>query len=127
MATETKLETGAAFLTVPVTEALFLTPEKFTDEQRLIQESAATFVQREVLPKTEEIRHQEPGLISSLVKKSGEQGLLMIDVPEEYGGADYGLVVSGLVAHEMREASFAVAHGAHTTIGTLPIVFGRSV
>jgi alkylation response protein AidB-like acyl-CoA dehydrogenase len=123
MATQAKLETGAAFLTVPVTEASFLTPEKFTDEQKLIQESAATFVQREVLPKTEEIRHQEPGLMPSLVKKAGEQGLLMIDVPEEYGGADYGLVVSGLVAYEMREASFAVAHGAHTTIGTLPIVF----
>jgi alkylation response protein AidB-like acyl-CoA dehydrogenase len=123
MATQAKLETGAAFLTVPVTEAGFLTPEKFTDEQKLIQESAATFVQREVLPKAEEIRHQEPGLMPSLVKKAGEQGLLMIDVPEEYGGADYGFVVSGLVAHEMREASFAVAHGAHTTIGTLPIVF----
>jgi alkylation response protein AidB-like acyl-CoA dehydrogenase len=123
MATQAKLETGAAFLTVPVTKASFLTPEKFTDEQKLIQESAATFVQREVLPKAEEIRHQEPGLMPSLVKKAGEQGLLMIDVPEEYGGADYGFVVSGLVAHEMREASFAVAHGAHTTIGTLPIVF----
>ncbi|MGO8950839.1 MAG: acyl-CoA dehydrogenase family protein [Ktedonobacterales bacterium] len=124
MATEAKIQTGAAFLTIPVTEARFLTPEKFTDEQKLIQESAATFVQREVLPKSEEIRHQEPGLMPSLVKKAGEQGLLMIDVPEEYGGADYGLVVSGLVAHEMnREASFAVAHGAHTTIGTLPIVF----
>jgi len=47
----------------------------------------------------------------------------MIDVPEEYGGADLGLVVSSLVASEMRQASFAVAHGAHTTIGTLPIVF----
>jgi alkylation response protein AidB-like acyl-CoA dehydrogenase len=123
MATEAKLETGAAFLTTPVTEAHFLTPEQFTDEQKLIQESAATFIQREVLPKAEEIRHQEPGLMPSLVKKAGEQGLLMIDVPEEYGGADYGLVVSALVAHEMREASFAVAHGAHTTIGTLPIVF----
>jgi alkylation response protein AidB-like acyl-CoA dehydrogenase len=123
MATEATLETGAAFLTTPVTEARFLTPEKFTDEQKLIQESAATFVEREVLPKTDEIRHQEEGLMASLVKKAGEQGLLLIDVPEEYGGADYGLVVSGLVAHEMREASFAVAHGAHTTIGTLPIVF----
>jgi alkylation response protein AidB-like acyl-CoA dehydrogenase len=123
MATEAPLETGAAFLTSPVTEARFLTPEKFTDEQKLIQESAATFVEREVLPKAEEIRHQEEGLMASLVKKAGEQGLLLIDVPEEYGGADYGLVVSGLVAHEMREASFAVAHGAHTTIGTLPIVF----
>lgn len=59
----------------------------------------------------------------SLLKLAGEQGLLMIDVPEEYGGADLGLVVSGLVASELRQASFAVAQGAHTTIGTLPIVF----
>ena len=59
----------------------------------------------------------------ALVKLAGEQGLLMIDMPEEYGGADLGLIVSALVASEMRQASFAVAHGAHTTIGTLPIVF----
>src|SRR5690348_8740090 len=123
MATGAKVETGAAYLTTPVTEEHFLTPEKFDDEQRQIQEAAATFIQREVLPKTEQIRHQEEGLVPSLVKLAGEQGLLMIDVPEEYGGADLGLVVSSLVASEMRQASFAVAHGAHTTIGTLPIVF----
>ncbi|MGZ3585006.1 MAG: acyl-CoA dehydrogenase family protein, partial [Ktedonobacterales bacterium] len=123
MATSAKIERGAAYLTTPVTETQFLTLEKLDDEQRQIQESAATFIQREVLPKTEEIRHQEPGVMPSLLKQAGEQGLLMIDVPEEYGGADLGLVVSSLVAHEMREASFAVAHGAHTTIGTLPIVF----
>ena len=123
MATSAKIERGAAYLTTPVTETQFLTLEKLDDEQRQIQESAATFIQREVLPKVEEIRHQEPGVMPSLLKKAGEQGLLMIDVPEEYGGADLGLVVSSLVAHEMRESSFAVAHGAHTTIGTLPIVF----
>ncbi len=123
MATGTELAAGASFLTTPVTQTHFLTPEKFTEEQLQIQESAAAFVQREVLPKTEQIQHQEPGLMPSLIKEAGEQGLLMIDVPEEYGGADLGLVVSALVAHEMREASFAVAHGAHTTIGTLPIVF----
>src|SRR5579884_1019051 len=123
MTTSTKLEKGAAFLTQPVTEEHFLTPEKLDEEQRQIQEAAATFVQREVLPRSEEIDRQEPGLMPKLVKEAGEQGLLMIDVPEEYGGADLGLVVSALVAREMRQASFAVAHGAHTTIGTLPIVF----
>jgi alkylation response protein AidB-like acyl-CoA dehydrogenase len=123
MATDARLVAGASFITTPVTETHFLTPEKFTDEQRQIQESAATFIQREVLPQHEQIEHQEPGVMAGLLKRAGELGLLMIDVPEEYGGMDLGLVASTLVAHEMREASFAVAQGAHTTIGTLPIVF----
>src|SRR5438132_11061665 len=59
----------------------------------------------------------------SMVKKAGQQGLLMADVPEAYGGAELGLLTSSLVGAELREASFAVAIGAHTTIGTLPIVF----
>jgi hypothetical protein len=113
----------AGYLTLPVTQSSFLTPEKFDDEQRLMRESARAFVEREVLPRAEAIDHQEAGLLPSLVKQAGEQGLLMIDVPEEYGGADLGLIVSSIVAGEMREASFAVAQGAHTTIGTLPIVF----
>ncbi len=123
MATEAKIETGAGFLTAPVTGADFLTLEKLSDEQREIRDSAATFIQREVMPKTDEIDAQEPGLMPALLKEAGEQGLLMIDVPEEYGGADLGMTVSALVAHEMRQAAFAVAQGAHTTIGTLPIVF----
>jgi alkylation response protein AidB-like acyl-CoA dehydrogenase len=122
MATETQAA-PAAFLTTPVTESSFLTPEQFDDEQRLVRESARTFIQREVLPRAEAIDHQEPGVLPALVREAGEQGLLMIDVPETYGGAELGLVVSAIVAAEMREASFAVAQGAHTTIGTLPIVF----
>ncbi|HKV01562.1 MAG TPA: acyl-CoA dehydrogenase family protein, partial [Ktedonobacteraceae bacterium] len=93
------------------------------EEQRWIEESAATFVQREVLPHIEAIDHQEPGLMPSLVKKAGEQGLLSIDVPENYGGAELGLLTSALVGSELREGSFSTAFGAHTTIGTLPIVF----
>ncbi len=123
MATEAKIETGAGFLTSPVTGADFLTLEKLTDEQLEIRDSAATFIAREVMPKSEAIDAQEPGLMPALLKEAGEQGLLMIDVPEEYGGADLGMTVSALVAHEMRQAAFAVAQGAHTTIGTLPIVF----
>jgi alkylation response protein AidB-like acyl-CoA dehydrogenase len=123
MATETKIETAASFLLTPVTQERFLTLEQLDDEQKAIQESAATFIQREVLPKNEQIEHQEPGVMPGLLKLAGEQGLLMIDVPEEYGGADLGLVMSGLLGGQMRQASFAVAIGAHTTIGTLPIVF----
>nr|MBA2284631.1 acyl-CoA dehydrogenase family protein [Ktedonobacteraceae bacterium] len=118
-------ETGTAFLTTPVSESAdrIFTLEQIDEEQRWIAESAATFSQREILPKVEAIDHQEPGLMPSLVKKAGEQGLLMIDVPEAYGGAELGLLTSALVASQLQEASFSVAFGAHTTIGTLPIVF----
>ncbi|MFL5626060.1 MAG: acyl-CoA dehydrogenase family protein [Ktedonobacteraceae bacterium] len=118
-------ETGTAFLTTPVSESAdkIFTLEQRDEEQRWIEESSATFIEREVLPKVEAIDHQEPGVMPSLVKQAGEQGLLMIDVPEQYGGAELGLLTSALVASSMREASFSVAFGAHTTIGTLPIVF----
>src|SRR5256714_5530917 len=118
-------ESGTAFLTTSVSESAdkIFTLEQRDEEQRWIEESAATFIQREVLPLTEAIDHQEPGVVPTLVKKAGEQGLLIIDVPEEYGGAELGLLTSSLVGSELREASFSVAFGAHTTIGTLPIVF----
>jgi alkylation response protein AidB-like acyl-CoA dehydrogenase len=118
-------ETGTAFLTTPVSEsaARIFTLEQRDEEQRWIQESTATFMAREVMPETEAIDHQEPGVLPRLVKKAGEQGLLMVDVPEAYGGAELGLLTSALVGAELREASFSVAFGAHTTIGTLPIVF----
>src|SRR5438128_5968741 len=118
-------EAGTAFLTTPVSESAdrIFTLEQRDEEQRWIEESVATFMAREVLPKIEAIDHQEPGLMPSLVKKAGEQGLLSIDVPEEYGGAELGLLTSSLVASELREGSFSTAFGAHTTIGTLPIVF----
>jgi len=118
-------EPALAFLTTPVSAsaAKIFTLEQRDEEQRMIEESAATFVEREVLPQSDAIDRQEPGLIPSLIKKAGEQGLLMIDVPEAYGGAELGLLTSTLVASEMREASFGVAFGGQTGIGTLPIVY----
>jgi alkylation response protein AidB-like acyl-CoA dehydrogenase len=118
-------ENGTAFLLTPVSESAekIFTLEQCDEEQRWISESAATFVEREVLPQLEAVEHQEPGVMPSLVKKAGEQGLLMIDVPEQYGGAELGLLTSALVASSIHEASFSVAFGAHTTIGSLPIVF----
>jgi alkylation response protein AidB-like acyl-CoA dehydrogenase len=118
-------EAGTAFLTTSVVESAdkIFTPEQRDEEQRWMEESAATFLVREVLPKVEAIDHQEPGLMQSLVRKAGSQGLLMMEVPEEYGGAELGLLTSVLTGSQLREGSFATAFGAHTTIGTLPIVF----
>src|SRR2546422_5351374 len=89
-------ETGTSFLTTPVSETAdkIFTLEQRDEEQRWIQESASTFIKREVLPQVEAIDHQEPGVMPSLLKKAGEQGLLMMDVPEAYGGAELGLLTS---------------------------------
>jgi len=118
-------EAGTSFLTTPVSETAdrIFTVEQTDEEQRWIAESAATFAAREVLPNAEAIDHQEAGLMPSLLKKAGEQGLLSIDVPEAYGGAELGLLTSAIVASSFNEGSFSTAFGAHTTIGTLPLVF----
>src|SRR5437660_8637760 len=118
-------EVGTAFLTTPVSETAdkIFTLEQADEEQRWIAESAATFMKREVLPNIEAIDHQEPGMLAGLVKKAGEQGLLSMDVPEAYGGAELGLLTSSLAVSGVNEGSFSTALGAHTTIGTLPIVF----
>ncbi|MBE3559578.1 MAG: acyl-CoA dehydrogenase family protein [Ktedonobacteraceae bacterium] len=118
-------EQGTAFLTTPVSESAnkVFTLEQRDEEQRWIEESCATFVEREVLPQLDAIESQQPGVMPALLKKAGEQGLLSIEVPEEYGGTELGLLTSALVASQQREASFSVAFGAHTTIGTLPIVY----
>src|SRR5579872_750457 len=118
-------EVGTAFLTAPVGESAdkIFTLEQLDEEQRWMQETTASFFAREIAPKSEAIDHQEPGLMPGLLKKMGEQGLLMLDVPEAYGGAEQGLLTSALIASTVTDGSVGTAFGAHTTIGTLPIVF----
>jgi alkylation response protein AidB-like acyl-CoA dehydrogenase len=124
MATEIKpTTTGAAYLITPVTSADFLAPERFGDEERMVRDLARTFIEREVLPKSDAIDRQEPGLLRELLRRAGQQGLLAVDIPEQYGGQDLGLVVSTIIASEQADASFAVAIGTQTTIGLLPVVY----
>ena len=125
MATETSLTYGSAsYLTAPAGTQDSFSPECFSDEQRLMVETAHAFITGEVLPRVEEIDAQEPGLMRALVEKAGALGLLSADVPEEYGGLGAGLTVGVILADYLSgEASFGVAWGAHNTIGTLPIIF----
>src|SRR5437899_2015822 len=59
-----------------------------------------------------------------LLKRAGALGLLMIDIPERYGGLGLHKTTSMLVSERGALcASFSVSWGAHTGIGTLPIVY----
>ncbi|MBP6144667.1 MAG: acyl-CoA dehydrogenase family protein, partial [Sediminibacterium sp.] len=66
----------------------------------------------------------EPGLMPGLLEKAGEQGLLGVSVPEQYGGMGKDFITSTLVAEYLGGGySFSVANAAHTGIGTLPILY----
>lgn len=123
---DTEILGGAGFLLEPAGTRPIFTPEAFSDEQNLFYRTALEFMEREVLPKNERIEKMEDGLLPALIAKAGELGILGIDVPEQYGGLGLDKTTSALVGEALvTQASFAVALGVQTGIGTLPIlIFG---
>ena len=100
------------------------TPEDFNEEQRMIKEMCTQFLDAEVNPILDRIDNLEPGLMKSLVTKAGEQGLLSVSFPEEYGGLGKDFITSTIVNEALGAGhSFSVAVAAHTGIGTLPILY----
>lgn len=100
------------------------TPEDFDESVKEIARTTRTFVEKEVLPLLERMEHGELELNVPLMRKAGELGLLAIEVPEEYGGLDLPKVISTVVAEELSgSGGFSVTYGAHTSIGTLPLVY----
>ncbi len=115
---------GGEFLITDAAPGEIFAPEDFTDEHKMIYETAKDFVAKEVLPNMERLEEKDHELVLSLLAKAGELGLLGTDVPEEYGGLGLDKVSTTVVGEAMGTAgSFSVVYGAHTGIGTLPIVF----
>ncbi len=125
MLTETTPTTGGQFLLDETAPADVFTPEDFDETQRMIANTVREFVERSVLPRRDELEFQKkPELGKTLLHEAGEAGLLSVDVPEAYGGMAASKATTMLVAERIaRGGSFAVTHGGHTGIGTLPIVY----
>src|ERR1700727_1975718 len=118
------LHRGGSFLIPSTTPEDVFTPADITDDQRLIGQTAEEFVQKEVLPNVPELEAHKEGLMAQLLKKAGEIGLLGGAIPEEYGGAGLDKISSTVLAKKLSGyASFAVSHGGHSSIGTIPIVY----
>ena len=116
---------GGEFL-IKETEAheVFM-PEEFTEEQQMIADTCRDFLKTEIHPILDQIdQAKSPELMSSLMDKAGELGLLGTAVPEEYEGFGMDFNTSMLVAEVLGAGhSFSVAQSAHTGIGTLPILY----
>ncbi len=115
---------GGSFLIESCRPEEIFTPGDLSDDQKLIGQTAEEFIAKEVLPLANELEQHKEGLMVSLLKKAGELGLLGGGVPEAYGGAGLDKISATVLAEKLSGyASFAVTHGGHSGIGTLPIVY----
>ncbi len=121
--------TGGQFLLEAAKPDDIFTPEDFDETHNMIAETTREFVERSVLPHTQEFEYgKKVELNIPMLRAAGEAGLLAVDVPEAYGGMGADKATIMLVTERMGwSGSFSATHGAHSGIGTLPIVyFGTS-
>jgi len=121
---ETQLVRGCSFMFHPAGSLPQATPEETSEESLAIAEAARDFVDGEILPRDEAIDHLDLELTRDLLAKAGDLGILGMEIPEAYGGLDLDKKTALLVLEEMaRQASFSTSYTAHTSIGTMPIVY----
>ncbi|OEF96929.1 acyl-CoA dehydrogenase [Vulcanibacillus modesticaldus] len=121
---EKRIIKGGSFLIDELQPEDIFTPEDFTDEHKMIAKTTSDFVEGEIIPNIEAVENKDYDFIVGKLKEAGELGLLGVDVPEEYGGIGLDKISSSLITENFgKSGSFALAHGAHVGIGSLPIVF----
>lgn len=115
---------GGEFIIRDVNHNDVFTPEEWTEEQQMISQMCDDFIVHEITPLLDRIDKMEEGLMPSLMEKAGELGLLGLSVPEDLGGMGVDFKTSLLATERLGKGhSFSVAFGAHTGIGTLPLLY----
>lgn len=115
---------GGGFLVSESNPEGTFTPEDFREEQKMIEQTCNEFLEKEVLPHLNDIDQHKEGLMTSLLDKAGELGLLGASFPEKYNGLGENFVTATLINEALGAGhSFAVAMAAHNGIGSLPILY----
>src|SRR5246127_2356846 len=115
---------GGSFLIEERAPGDIFTPEDFSEQHQLIAQTAEEFALKEIVPNIEKMEEKDFAVTRELVKKAGELGLSGVDVPEQFGGMQMDKVTSSIIADRLaKHGGFSTTWGAHTCIGTLPIVY----
>ena len=115
---------GGEFLIRSTQPSEIFTPEEWTEEHQMIAQMCDDFINQEVYPVIDRIDAMEEGLMVSLLDKAGELGMLGMSVPEDLGGMGVDFKTSLLATEHLGKGhSFSVAYGAHTGIGSLPLLY----
>jgi alkylation response protein AidB-like acyl-CoA dehydrogenase len=119
----TSIVRGGEWLLQTTDAGTVFTPERLTEEHRLIARTAREFVDNEVLPVLDQLEAKDWQLARDLVRRGAELGLLGVDVPEEYGGLALDKVTSLVVSEKLaRSASFGATFGAHANLTIVPLM-----
>ena len=124
MSTEIQTLNGGEFLVKDITAQEIFSIEELSEEQKMLRDSAKEFIDKEVVPNKERFEKKDYAYTEEVMRKIGEMGFLGIAVPEAYGGLGMGFVTTMLACDYISgtTGSLATAYGAHTGIGTLPIL-----
>jgi alkylation response protein AidB-like acyl-CoA dehydrogenase len=117
---------GGEWLLQPTSASTMFTPERLSEEHRLIGQTTQAFVQNEILPVLDRLEQKDWDLARTLVRRAGDLGLLGVDVPEAYGGVGLDKVSSLVVSAKMAAAaSFGATFGAQANLTVIPLyLFG---
>src|SRR5688572_11786713 len=122
--TSTLAMKGAAWLLEPGDAASMLTPERLSDEHRLIGQTSREFAEKEVIPGIERLETKDWAFARHLLRRAGELGLLGVDAPEEFGGVGLDKAAALVVSSHMAgSASFSAAFGAQSNLAISPILY----
>ncbi len=115
---------GGEFLVKDTKAQEIFIREEFGEDQKMMLNSTQEFNKREVRPNLMRFEEKDYALVESLIRKAGKLGLLGVNVPEKYEGLGMGFNTGMLICEEISSltGSIATAFGAHTGIGTLPIL-----
>ena len=124
VAEQKRIFKGGSFLIEERTPEEIFTPEDFTEEHRMIADTTRQFVDKEVVPRIDELEKHDWKLARELVGKAAELGLIGANIPEDFGGLGLDQTSGALIGENIgRSASFATTLGAESGIGLLPIVY----
>lgn len=122
--TLSKKPTGGGFLIGESAPAEVFTPDNLSQEHRMIRETVASFMNDKVMPNIDKIESKDLAFLKKTLLEAAELGLLGAEIPEEYGGMELDLLSLMLIGEQIAQlASWSVSYGAHTGIGTAPLLY----
>jgi len=123
MAVAEHVRKGGSWILEDAEPGSTFTPEKLSEEHRLMAQTVEEFVDTEVIPNIDRLETKDWKLARELVRRAGELGLLGISVPEQYGGLDLDKASALVVSERMaRSASMGATYGAQANLTIIPIV-----